>query len=329
MIKFFGFITKYPKSTLILLILVTLTFGSQLPNLRMETDAESMIPQGHPAILYNDKAEELFDIKDAIIIGIVNEGADGIFNPETLALVYRLTTQLADMEGISAVADDDVVSLSTIDNIIGTEFGFEVSPFMEEVPIEQSEIESLRNKIYANGIYIGGIVSKDGTTTAIYAELEAGLENRSRVYRQVETLVTEEMANGGPEKIYLAGRPVLEVMFGDYMAADMQKMFPLVIVVVIVVLFVIFRSLAGVLLPFLVVVGSVIWSMGIMALFDVPMFTISTQIPVILMAVGTAYGIHILNKYFQEKENGTKEDNQVLVLATITRGNIFCISAAI
>lgn len=126
--NFFEFIAKFPKSMLLLLILVTLTLGSQLPNLRMETDAESMIPQGHPAILYNDKAEELFDIKDTIIIGIVNEEADVIFNPETLALVDRLTTQLADMEAISAVADDDTVSLSTIDNIIGTEFGFEVSP---------------------------------------------------------------------------------------------------------------------------------------------------------------------------------------------------------
>ena len=313
----FQLVTGFPKTILLLLLALTLFFASQLSKITMETDAESMIPQGHPAILYNDQAEEIFGIHDAIIIGIVNEDKGGIFNRRTLATIKRLTVKLAELEGVVAVTDDDVVSLSTIDNIAGTDFGFEVSPFMEEVPATASAIAELRRKLYDNDMYVGGIVSRDGSATAIYAELENGLENRARVYKAVKALVETEMQENSPDKIYIAGRPVLEVTFGEYMAEDMQRMMPLVIAVVILVLLLIFRSLSGILLPFTVVIGSVIWAMGIMSLCKVPMFTISTQMPVILMAVGTAYGIHILNKYFQERVLNPGMEKRQLILLTM------------
>lgn len=315
--KIFEIVTAFPKTTILVIVIITLIIGLQLSNIKMETDAESMIPQGHPAIIYNDKVKEIFGIQDAIIIGIVNEEVGGIFNTGTLRLIKRLTEKIAALEGVVAVTDDDVISLSTIDNIAGTEFGFEVALFMEDVPSEKAEIKELKNKIYENGVYIGGIVSEDGTASAIYAELENGLKNRARVYKQVKELVSAEMQDGGPEKIYIAGRPVLEVTFGEYMAKDMQKMMPLVIVVVILVLFLTFRSLAGIILPLTVVIGSVIWATGIMTLFKIPLYTISTQMPVILMAVGTAYGIHILNKYFQETLQNPEMEKREIILETM------------
>lgn len=315
--KIFEWVITFPKTVLFVLLLLTFSFASQLSKTTMETDAESMIPQEHPAIVYNEQAEEIFGIHDALIIGIVNEGPDGIFNPQTLERVKRLTARLVELEGVVAVSDDDVISLATIDNISGTAFGFEVAPFMEEVPATAEALKELRRKLFDNEMYVGGIVAGDGTATAIYAELENGLDSRARVYQKVKALVHEEMKGGGADRIYIAGRPVLEVTFGEYMAADMQRMMPLVIVVVILVLFLIFRSLAGVLLPFAVVIGSVIWAMGIMALCKVPLFTISTQMPVILMAIGTAYGIHIINKYFQEKALNPDMDQRQLVLMTM------------
>ena len=315
--RLFELIIGYPKTTMLILIGLTVFMGSQLSHVRMETDADSMVPQNHPAIIYNDQAEELFGIQDAVIIGIVNERPGGIFNSHTLHLVKRLTEKLAALDGVVAVTEDDVMSLATIDNIVGTEYGFEVAAFMEDVPQDPDEIAQLRARLFENGLYVGSVVSDDGTATAIYAELKSGLENRSQVYKQVRALVALETADKGSEEIYIAGRPVLEVTFGEYMAEDMQQMMPLVIVVVLLVLYITFRSFAGVLLPFFVVIGSVVWAMGAMALFRVPLFTISTQMPVILMAVGTAYSIHILNKYFQEQQMNPDADKRQIILKTM------------
>lgn len=313
----FEWTTTYPKTVLLILLLMTGFLGSRMGNITMETDSDAMMPEGHPAILYNDQVEDVFGIRDAMIVGIVNEEQGGVFNPGTLALVKRLTEIIAALKGVVAITDDDVVSLSTIDNILGTENGFEVAKFMETLPTDSAGTEELRRKLYDNGMFVGGIISRDGTATAIYAELESDAKSRTQVYRDIKTLIAEEMQKGGPEKIYLAGRPVLEVTFGEYMAADMQKMMPIVMVVVIIVLFLTFRSLSGIILPLLVVIGSVIWSLGIMSLSGIPLFTISTQMPVILMAVGTAYGIHILNKYFQDRIQFPEMDKRQLILAVM------------
>ena len=66
----FELITRFPKITLTILIVITVFLGSQLPKLRMETDAESMIPQDHAAIQYNDQAEELFDISGVLMFPV-------------------------------------------------------------------------------------------------------------------------------------------------------------------------------------------------------------------------------------------------------------------
>ncbi len=207
MSSIFKWATNYPKTVLLILLLLTGFFGSQLGKIRMETDADAMMPEGHPAIMYNDQVEDVFGIKDTMIVGIVNEQAGGIFSPGTLALVRRLTEKIASLKGVVAITDDDVVSLSTIDNIVGTEGGFEVAKFMEEQPTDAAAIKSLRKKIYDSDMFVGGIVSRDGTATAIYAELENGLSNRAQVYRDIKALVSEEMNNGDRKKfMWLEGR---------------------------------------------------------------------------------------------------------------------------
>ncbi|MFC1853366.1 RND family transporter [candidate division CSSED10-310 bacterium] len=314
---FFTQLIRFPKSILLTILAITFFFGSQLKHIRMETDAESMIPQRHPAIIFNDKVEEIFDLKDAIIIGVVNEQPAGIFNAHTLELVKKLTEEIALLDGVVAVTDDDVVSLATLDHIVGTASGFDVSPYMEDIPQTKEDLALLKEKLYDSGMYIGGIVSQDGTATAIFAELESGLKNRAAVYKNIKDIISNADYQTGPEKVYLAGRPVLEVTFGEYMSEDMRQMMPLVNIVIILVLFLTFRTILGVILPLIVVIGSVIWSLGTMSLCGIPLFTISTQMPIILMAVGTAYGIHILNKYYQELDRHPQGDRRVLILETM------------
>ncbi|WP_253714597.1 MMPL family transporter [Treponema sp. OMZ 803] len=53
-------------------------------------------------------------------------------------------------------------------------------------------------------------------------------------------------------------------------------------------------------MPLLTVIISCIWAIGAMALLQIPLTILSTVLPVILIAVGSAYGIHVINHYFDE-----------------------------
>lgn len=100
------------------------------------------------------------------------------------------------------------------------------------------------------------------------------------------------------DRFYLAGRPVIEVTAGLEAMKDVQRNVPLLLIVLAGMLFLVFRTGRGVVLPMVVMAAGIVWTMGTMALLDVPMYTISTMLPVILVAVGIGDAIHVMSHYY-------------------------------
>ena len=114
--KIIKLFSDFPKLTIAGLLILTMFFGFQLKNLHFETDTNANLPQNDPAFIYNDLVEDIFNSKDVFIVSIFEKGPEGIFNPQTLALVERLTERIKEVDG---VIEKDVMSLSTIKNIVG------------------------------------------------------------------------------------------------------------------------------------------------------------------------------------------------------------------
>jgi hypothetical protein len=104
------------------------------------------------------------------------------------------------------------------------------------------------------------------------------------------------------DRIYYAGRPVLEGVLREEVMQDMRVMMPIVVAVVIALLALTMRTVRGVVLPFVTVAISGIWTLGTMALTQSPLYSMSTMIPVVLMAIGCADGIHIISRYYEAVE---------------------------
>ncbi|MBT6615352.1 MAG: MMPL family transporter, partial [Deltaproteobacteria bacterium] len=115
----------------------------------------------------------------------------------------------------------------------------------------------------------------------------------------------------GPDKIHVAGRPIVEGTMAYLGPKDMKKMVPIVILVIILVLWLVLRSIKSTVFTLLVVMFSTIWTFGLMAAFGVPVYAVSTMIPVMLIAIGVADGIHLyshLHLYMlQHPDSGKRE----------------------
>lgn len=109
-----------------------------------------------------------------------------------------------------------------------------------------------------------------------------------------KTINAEE--NG--DQLYMAGRPVIEVSSGLNALKDIQVMIPLLLLTLGGMLYLFYRTWRGVMIPMLVISCAVIWTMGTMALLNVPMYTISTMLPVILVAVGIGDSMHVMSRYY-------------------------------
>ncbi|MBN2159356.1 MAG: MMPL family transporter [Spirochaetes bacterium] len=94
------------------------------------------------------------------------------------------------------------------------------------------------------------------------------------------------------------GIPIVTKFMNDYMMHDLKTFLPLVLLVVIIVFFLNFRTPRGVLLPFATLVIADIWIMGLMGFLNIKLNMISTSLPTLMVAVGSSYSIHILNQYY-------------------------------
>ncbi len=310
-------IVRHPWVVLLLLVLVTAGLGSQLPKTTMETNIEEMLPKDLDAYINKKRLEKDFNAADMVVIGILNEtDPAGIYNPHTLKLVDELTNWLRTRKEFRTVGLSDLLSLSTIKDIRGTADGMEVEPFMPSPPKDQTAIERLRQRLEDNGIYMGSIVSRDGKGTLIVVRPDPSYLGR---YHEIHALLTEKLAEiekrGGPEKLLVTGRPIIEGVFGIYMPQDMQHMQPLIIGLLVLLLALSFRNVRGVVLPLVSVVLAEIWMVGTMAAAGIPFYTVTSMLPVLILAAGVAYAVHLITH--AQVDLGRHADKHEAIVSTM------------
>jgi hydrophobe/amphiphile efflux-3 (HAE3) family protein len=273
---------------LIILILTGIGIGAIAKNAKLETDLNEYMPSTHPAFAFSDEAEALFGIEDMILIAI--EHPVSIFNEGTLTKIRDITMDLP--QSFPEISEGTVTSLYTADNITGSDWGLEVESFYSDgVPNTAEELQEMQDKVVSNEMIYGRNVSKDATATLIIAEIDPesdsqDLQKRLKAYAQQWE---------GPETIYIAGRPIVEGALAELGPADMARMFPIVMVVMIGVLLLLLRSIRDTIINMIIVLIGTVAAFGGMALFGVPVYAVDTMIPVMLIAIGVAYGIHMHN----------------------------------
>jgi len=313
----FSMIVHRAWLVLMVLAVVTAGFVSQLPKIKMETNIENMLPHSMDAYVNKKKLEKIFSSADMVVIGITNDkNPDGIYNPHTLHLVGEITGWLQMRKEFRTLALSDLMSLSTIKDIRGTSDGMEIEYFMEQPLSTPESIVHLRQRLTDNGIYMGSIVSEDGKGTLIVVRPDPSYVGRyHELYQLIKDKVAEIDARGGPEQILITGRPIIEGVFGAYMPQDMQQMQPMILALLALLLFVAFRNIRGVLIPLAVVILSELWMLGTMAAVGIPIYTVTTLLPILILAVGIADSVHLLTHIRVEAGRGQVESKQHAIIA--------------
>ena len=291
------------------IVISALFFVMMKKNSRMETDLDKYMPQNHPAFVYSDKAEEWFGINDGIIFAIENK--NGIYNSETLDTLKQLTKRLQKLDEIKKA---DVTSLYTADNIVATEDGMDVKRFYKRVPKTDSTLKALQQNVKNNEMVYGRLVSTNEVVTIVVAEIRDSVfsqEFYNEILEIAASFETEDI------KIHVAGRPIVEGTMALLGPADMKKMVPIVLLVITLVLFLTLRSIKNTLFTMTVVFFSVLWTFGLMAILGIPIYAVSTMIPVMLIAIGVADGVHLfshLQLFLRKNPEATKKEATVDML---------------
>ncbi len=298
----------HPILVLLILAAITAVMTGFIARLEIDVDFSDYLNQDDPSVIAADEAEDRYgsQLRSMVIV----EAPDGLFRTDTLARIDALEDEL---EGLSVVAEVDGPFNSKV--IRGTETAVTISSVGPggDAPKTDDEVAAYRDRILGDRTLLDYVVSSSGTAVAIYVRAIDDVEMVP--FAEAIEAVTARYETEGL-RITIAGIPYMNLSLGRSMRRDLGLFLPLVILAIVVVLYVAFRWRWGVLIPFAVVGLSVLWTLGLMAIFSVPLTVLSFILPVVLMAIGIADGIHLLSRY-REEVRGT-EDRATAILRTMT-----------
>ncbi len=285
-------ILKHNKLILVIISLITLFFLFQLPKTEINNDIKVFLPDDHPTKMSNNQLDDIFGENDSIVTAVKFKKGE-IFDPSNLERLSKLSTEL---EKISKV--DEVTSLTNVDYIEGSSEGMIVEELVEELPKNKEASRKIKNKILNWDLYENNLYSDDFKSTQVLISLNDGLNNeeKEKAYYQIKELSNNYKNNN--TEIHIAGATAVNVLMGHSMLEDIKYLIPFIIAVLILVLYLFFKRSLAVALILMTVIISSTWSIGLMAFLGINLTLVSTVIPVLLIAVGSAYGIHILSHYY-------------------------------
>jgi predicted RND superfamily exporter protein len=279
-----------PKLTIIISILFILACGYLVRYTKMTLDPTEDLPESLPEKIFYEEVKEMFASRDFILIAIETES---IFDKTVIKDIYSLSEELKTVKGVYSVS-----SIASLQILSGDEENIFIDkPFVDDrLPETTEEIGLFKQKIINSGLPLENIISKDGEATAIMVMLKKSADE-PQVISDIDTILLNTKIS---EKYttHLVGEPVTDLYSSMLIGKNMQRLFPLTILVIFILLFLSFFSLRGVFIPVVGVIGSAVISMGVMAGLGIPFGHGTSIMPILIASIAVADSIHILRKYY-------------------------------
>lgn len=308
------FAVDHPIWTLVATLVLAVGFAFPIQYLKQETDFKEFLDKDDPIIMLMDEAEERYGKSWGIMVMLFNE--DDIFNDVTLNKIEQMTDEFKDIPGIKSVT----TPLNS-QTIIGTETSISVSKASPGgvAPSTPEDMAIFRSRVLEDENLVGGVISTSGQAALINIELEVGADEYGLT---PEIVAIVEAHQGDGDEIFIFGDAYFDTIMAEEMEKDTTLLFPLAMLVMVALLFVSFLTIRGILLPIAVVLLSVVVAMGSMVLLGFPMTMMSFIAPILLLAIGIADAIHVLNRYNEEIAKGGPKREAILATMDEMKGPV-------
>ena len=264
-------VVRHRVKIMVAIGVLTLLFVTQVPNLHIKTSIYDLVIKDLPETARYSEFKEVFG-SDEIIRVVVK--AENVFDPATFRKIAELANSATEIEGVRRV-----ISLPGIKKDVD--------------PGDTWSLDRFAAMVAPVAIFRKNLISEDHKASVLTLVLEDQAD-RDKVIHSVR-----EMIAGASKdlSIYQIGMPLVSEALANFTKKDFFTLPPITFLIIIVILFFLFRNLACLLLPLACVVMALIWTFGLMALTRTPLSMLTMIVPVFLIAVGTAYCLHVGSEY--------------------------------
>ncbi|USH00266.1 hydrophobe/amphiphile efflux-3 (HAE3) family transporter [Thermococcus argininiproducens] len=281
---------KSAFSLIAIFLLIVSFYGIQ--QLRFESDITKQLPEDLPAVKdYLTLQNEFQSGDSAIIIVRVNSIQEGgvydIRDPEVIKAIYNLEERLRQHEYVTSTMSIADICIQVLGRLPENE---------EEVKFVLSMLSEDMKQ---------GLISSDYRATLVMATLTgvSGSTAIKRVHTDIQVDIEEA---GFPKNVEAIQTGILGITYRILvmLQSDLTRTMAIAFLFVVLLLIYFYRSPIKALIPLIPLTFGVTMTLGFMGLLNIPIDMVTTVIGAMIIGTGIDYGVHVTNRYYEERKKG-------------------------
>ncbi len=305
-----NFVVRYRALVLLtsLIVIVLSTLGFK--NLYFDSSTDIWFLDDDPVLLEYNDLKKKFGSDDYLVIGVqAAAGQKDVLNPETVQAIQKITNYLEEHAAVNKVRslvkyeymfyEDELLNVET------------AVPASKDFNFSEKEWDNIRTILNGENIAQDLLFTKDLKNTLISARVieqdkYTGEGNaKTDLAADFRTFVEREgLQQSDKYKIYISGSAAISESFFFFSTLDQSISYPIMLTFIIIFLFLTFRTLAGTVLPILVLIVSCVVAIGLIGYFGWSMNMLNITLPTMLTVVVVAETIHVLVGFYRFRNQG-------------------------
>lgn len=288
----------YYLFTLLSVALFSLFCLYKTKDLRFDYEFEAFFPnEDHELELY-EKYRNTFEHDNEFVL-IALENGKGIFRKDFLTKIDSLTRDLQNLQYIQRVTSPTNLKTLQLGGL---------------TPVQTNVLHFDNDSLYAydsSNIYksphlIGSFFPEDARSLTIYINTNFGLKKRQSdsLAQSIEQTLMHYHFDG----VHYVGRIFAQNVYLKNLQNEFIIFLGLSFTVIVIFLWLSFRTIYGVIVPVSIVLISILWTLGIMSIIGKPIDIMTVMLPTMVFIAGMSDVVHFFSKYFEELAKGTERD---------------------
>ncbi|WP_192349165.1 RND family transporter [Algoriphagus sp. Y33] len=290
-------LTAYTLLVLAVLLCVLLAIFRPLP--QFNYNFETFFPQDDESLDFYQSFKKQFENDNDYLLVALGNGEGELFNPDFLTKANAIQSEIRKLDKV-----DTVISLLDLEQPIIGVFGVTGRKVLDWSDMS-SQVRTSGNLDQ----YRSQLLSKDGNSLLLWIKNEQNISKSDGdvLYNSIKDIFTRYSI----KPIAVAGKIQTQGDFIILMQDEFGLFFGYSILLILLLLFLIFRSWWGVLIPFFVLVIGVAWAFGLLIYLGKPLDVMSVMQPTIFLIVGLSALIHFFTHLLKKLKAGDEKETAI------------------
>lgn len=286
------FVTEHPWWVLLLTLIAVSAMTVGARNLELRTDYRIYFGKENPQLQAFDAIQDVYNKSDAVLF--VLEPAEGnVFTPQTLQAIQQLTEKSWKLPYSSRVD-----SITNFQHTVAEEDDLVVADLViDPLAVSSSGLEKIKKVALSEPLLVNRLVSSKGHVAGVNVTIqlpEGNMTAAPDVAKSARKLAAQIESSYPGMKIYLTGMVMMTNAFSESAMNDYKTLVPVMYGIVILVLLFSLRSFSATFTVFILILFSIIPTMGIAGWLDWYLTPTSITSSTIILTMAVADCVHIL-----------------------------------